>query len=70
MVFLAIMLNTGVGDHLFIVTIPFGIISMLLSKWHFKEFSKDPNSDIRLMPFSSHTEIRRLRKKASGFRAC
>jgi hypothetical protein len=48
----------GVGEQLFVVTIPFGIISMMISHWQSKLRLTQNRQIASIMPFSSLTQLR------------
>jgi len=63
--FIYIITRTGLGEHLFIFSIPFGIVSMLLSFFNAKsKFSLDAT----IAPFPSFTSLRLIRSIVPKFR--
>ncbi len=65
--FLAVAIPMGFGKHLFVVAIPFGLISVAISD----EFRKPKDEDeetITLAPFASITEVLCVRRTVPGFR--
>lgn len=65
--FFAVAIPMGFGKHLFLVAIPFGLISIAISD----EFRKPKDEDeetITLAPFASITEVLRVRRTVPGFR--
>jgi len=62
-IFMFIAFSVGWGDHLFIVSIPFGFISILLSYWHSRITCQPDKIEIALTPFSSFLELLSARRK-------
>lgn len=69
-IFMAIAFMSGLGVHLYILAIPFGLISMILSAVEAKAQAKDPNADriVRLTPFKNLTQLLVLRRRSRRFR--
>ncbi len=66
-IFMFIAFSVGWGDHLFIVSIPFGFISILLSFWHSRTTCKPDKIEIALTPFSSVQDLLSARRKVAVF---
>ena len=66
--YVACAASLGFGYHLIIHSIPFGLVSILLSSWRRRYERQFASSDPLLDPFSSMSEIRAVRAAASGFR--
>ena len=49
--------KTGIGQHLMIVAIPFGVISICLSHWRARLHQKASNWDASLHPFTSVSQL-------------
>jgi hypothetical protein len=65
--FLLVAFRLGWGEYLFAVSIPFGVISILISFWHSKKAHRPNQMEIALSPFSSVREILSARRKVSVF---
>ncbi len=64
--FVAIAWLMGLGIHLLIVAIPFGLISFAISKiW--REDDADVWPDMTLTPFGSYAELSQVRRRIPGF---
>jgi len=57
----------GIGWHLFGFALLFGPVSMLLSFWRDRAERQKAEERLRLVPFSSVSELRSIRKKVLGF---
>jgi hypothetical protein len=57
----------GIGQHLLVVSIPFGVISIALARWRERSESHDPTIDVALFPFSTVSEIARVRRRVGEF---
>ncbi len=66
-VFAVVVVKTGWGSHLFLATVPLGVVSVLLKLWHSSLEETRFRRQAPLMPFGSVSEIRSLRRKVSGF---
>lgn len=65
--FLCAVWKTGFGNHLILVALPLGIVSMLLSRWHEKRnISTSAEKQARLVPFSSVSEMLGFRRSVRG----
>ncbi len=58
----------GWGEHLLIVAVPFGVVSMLLSFWSRRAARSAPQPDLIAYPFSSVSAILHALRKCPGFR--
>lgn len=58
----------GFGEHLFIVAIPFGIISFVIAKIRNKSKPELSKNELALTPFKSRSEILTLRRKLPYFK--
>jgi hypothetical protein len=67
-VFLLVAFRLGWGEHLYFVSIPFGLISILLSFWHSKTTCKPDRMEIALTPFPSITDMFKARRQAAVFK--
>jgi hypothetical protein len=59
--------KTGFGYHLLVVTIPLGIVSMLLSHWRSRDNARRLHNQTVLVPFGSISELLSLRRKVRNF---
>jgi hypothetical protein len=59
--------KTGFGSHLIVVTVPLGIISMLLFHWRSSVEAKRLHSQTALVPFGSLPEMLSLRRNVRNF---
>jgi hypothetical protein len=59
--------KTGFGYHLLVVTIPLGIVSMLLSHWRSRDEARRLHDQTALLPFGSVSELLSLRRKVRNF---
>ncbi len=68
--FLLVAFHLGWGEHLYFVSIPFGIISILISFLHSKASRKSEPSrmEIALTPFSSIRDIFKARRRVAVFK--
>ena len=66
--FIVIAIKTGWGDHLFLYTVPLGILSMLLA-WHVtsKQQRSFSSKEIALTPFPSINSLLSLRRRVRNF---
>jgi hypothetical protein len=58
----------GVGQQLLAAAIPFGVVSIALSKWRTHLFRAGCKWNVSLMPFSSIAQLLRTRRRVPGFR--
>jgi hypothetical protein len=65
---LLVAFHLGWGEHLYFVSIPFGIISISLSFWHSKTTCEPDRMEIALTPFSSIKEIFKARRRVAVFK--
>lgn len=65
--FLLAAVYVGWGAHLFVVAIPFGIVSMLLGYWAGHARRRLPGNEIALTPFPSVASLLSVRRGAAGF---
>ncbi len=65
--FLLLAMCIGLGMHLFIVAMPFGIISIILSRTHSKPSKDEQKYLSTLAPFSSVFEILAVGRSVEGF---
>ena len=59
--------KTGFGYHLLVVTMPLGLVSMLLSHWRSSDEARRLHDQTALMPFGSVSELLSLRRKVRNF---
>jgi hypothetical protein len=57
----------GWGWHLLAVSVAFGPISIVLSYWRRASTSQPTRPELSLVPFSSFSELRAVRKTVNGF---
>jgi hypothetical protein len=57
----------GFGWHLFGVALAFGPVSILLAHWRSRANTMPNKQQLGLMPFSSFSELRAVRKTVAGF---
>lgn len=57
----------GIGWHLFGFALLFGPISLFLSYWRIYSDRRQAGERLRLMPFSSFSELRAVRRTVAGF---
>ena len=50
-------IQSGWGDHLFLLSVPFGIISIALSFWRFNDDLKDDPYSQLISPFATFTDL-------------
>jgi hypothetical protein len=55
------------GIQLVLLAIPFGLISMLISRYRRQSFPEPSPNEIAYMPFDSYSQIRWLRRQAPSF---
>lgn len=67
LLFAMICIRLGLGYQTLAVVIPFGIISIMLSRWKGKTSKNTTEPDFTLYPFFSITEILRTRRTVPGF---
>ena len=62
--------KTGIGQHLMIVAIPFGLVSIGLSLWRARVYrdAYDRNGDVSLYPFTSIAQLLWVGHSVRGFR--
>jgi hypothetical protein len=65
--FVLAVAKTGFGYHLLVVTIPLGVVSMLLSHWRSRDEARRLHDQTALMPFGSVSELLSLRRKVRNF---
>jgi hypothetical protein len=61
------VVKTGWGSHLFLTTLPLGIVSMLLSHWRSRDEAGRLHDQTALLPFGSVSELLSLRRKVRSF---
>lgn len=66
--FLAVAFWTGFGPHLFVVSIPFGLLSMVLSYGSVASTQPPEDDKQRFVPFRSFAELRAARYAQASFR--
>lgn len=66
--FASIVYQTGVGSHLWLVVIPFGFVSIILSAWRTRLLRSVCRPDLTLYPFDSLAQILWIGRDAIGFR--
>ncbi len=59
--------KTGFGYHLLVVTMPLGVVSMLLSHWRSCDEARRLHDQTALVPFGSLSELLSLRRKVRNF---
>jgi hypothetical protein len=59
--------KAGFGYHLLVVTMPLGIVSMLLSHWRSRDEARRLHDQTALFPFGSVSELLSLRRKVRNF---
>ncbi len=59
--------KTGFGYHLLVVTMPLGVISLLLSHWRSSDEARRLHDQTALLPFGSVSELLSLRRKVRKF---
>ncbi len=65
-VFIYVVFITGLGVHLYIMAIPFGLVSIAISdRWWVQK--PDPEEDSRLAPFSSFSDLIYTRRRVRSF---
>jgi len=63
------VVQTGVGSHLIAYAMPFGVVSMLLARFHSYQQKRTVKSDeVRLMPFQSFGVLRSTHRNVAGLR--
>lgn len=65
--FAACALWLGIGEHLVLVAMPFGILSMLLARWRRGIVPEMTPEELRLTPFKSVSQLRAVRRSVGGF---
>ncbi len=65
--FLCIAFKTGFGEHLFVIAIPFGIVSIGLSRWKFASIHGRNLEELTLFPFASFSELLQFRRRLRRF---
>jgi hypothetical protein len=68
LVFIWFVYTTGLGSHLMIVAIPFGLVSIGLSMWRRRLYRKASNWDATLYPFTSIAQLLWIGQGVPGFR--
>ncbi len=66
--FICAALHFGWGEHLFIVAIPFGAVSMLLGYWSNRTAKRNSRIEIALTPFPSIASLLAVRRAVRAFR--
>jgi hypothetical protein len=66
--FLWAVYRTGVGEHLWLVALPFGVVSIALSKWRAEMFRNAWNCDLSIYPFTSVAQLLWVGHDVRGFR--
>ncbi|MBK9120389.1 MAG: hypothetical protein IPM18_12425 [Phycisphaerales bacterium] len=66
--FIAVALATGFGWHLFIVSIPFGLLSMALSHYSSEKTGDADIERTRIAPFRTFADLRTTRSAQASFR--
>jgi hypothetical protein len=61
------VVKTGFGCHLLVVTMPLGIVSMLLSHWRSHDEARRLHDQTAVLPFGSVSELIFLRRKVRNF---
>ena len=61
------VLVVGIGYHLLLVCVPFGVASMVLSRWRAKIEAEQRKDSWRVVPFSSVAETLAVRRAVKGF---
>jgi hypothetical protein len=61
------VVKTGFGCHLLFVTIPLGLVSMLVAHWRSSVEARRLHEQTALMPFGSVSELLSLRRKVNNF---
>jgi hypothetical protein len=59
---------SGVGEHLVLITIPLGVLSIALSKWRERLMEVYSTSNVALVPFTSIAQLYRVRRSVTSFR--
>jgi hypothetical protein len=59
--------KVGIGSQLLVVAIPFGVISMLLSRWRRRRVVIPTKKEVSLVPFSSVPELRTVHRAVPDF---
>jgi len=65
--FAVVVAMTGWGSHLFLATVPLGGVSVLLKLWHSRIEEAQLRQQTPLIPFSSLSELRSVRRQVRGF---
>ncbi len=65
--FLVALVKTGFGSHLFVATVPLGLVSMLLSHWHSRVQARRMDGQTALIPFGSMSELLSFRRRVTNF---
>lgn len=60
--------KTGLGQHLLIVAIPFGLVSIGLSKWRVRLYRNACNIDLTMHPFTSVAQLLWIGRDLAYFR--
>ncbi len=66
--FIYIVAKTGWGEHLFIYSMPLGIVSIILSFLNIRSERKRYNSKVSIEPFPSFRSLRFIRESLPRFR--
>lgn len=61
------VVRTGWGSHLLVVTMPLGVVSMLLYHWRSRVETRRLRDQTALMPFGSVSQMLSLRRKVRNF---
>ena len=65
--FICAAIHFGWGDHLLIVAIPFGVVSMLLSYWANRSEKPPSRIEVALTPFPSMASLLAVRRAVTHF---
>lgn len=58
----------GFGEQLLIVAMPFGVVSIVISRWRRRVLQGQTRADETLVPFASVSQLRSIRRRVPGFR--
>jgi hypothetical protein len=65
--FTACSMWVGMGMHLALLVVPWGMLSMMLARWRRRIVPEKTAAALRLTPFASVAEIRAVRRSIRGF---
>lgn len=66
-VFVVLVFITGLGEHLYLVAAPFGLLAMAI--WHpWSTIEPEKKIDPRLVPFESHSLLNHVRRQNQWFK--